>query len=96
VKRIITYLMCALFLTVSVGSVHAVEKREKKTTTKKVVTKKKAPAKATQAKKTTKVQKSKKKYDNFIDKNKNGIVPVRKRRLTRKRRSRPVVFVLSL
>jgi len=76
-KRLITYLVCSVFLISVSGNVAAVEKKEKKPTKTQVVKKEKALTK----KGTTIVPKGekgivvtkKKKYDSFIDKNKNGI-----------------------
>lgn len=76
-KRLMTYLLCGFFLISVTGNVAAVEKKEKKTAKKQVVVKKKAvPSKSVKVvpkgKKGT-VATTKRKYDNFIDKNKNGI-----------------------
>ena len=76
-RKWITYIICTLFLFSISGSALAVEK---KTKDKEATTQKKETPKETEVKKTnptmtattTKVD-NKKKYDNFIDKNKNGI-----------------------
>lgn len=67
-KRLMAYLLCGFFLISVTGNVAAVEKKEKKPAKTQVVQKKKVPTK-----KSTKFVPRKKKYDNFIDKNKNGI-----------------------
>lgn len=67
-KRFITYLVCSLFLVSLSGNVTAVEKKDKKPVKKQVVLKKKTPTK-----KGKKFVQRAKKYDSFIDKNKNGI-----------------------
>ncbi|RKX25789.1 MAG: hypothetical protein DRP45_05135 [Candidatus Zixiibacteriota bacterium] len=66
----IIYLICVLFSFVACGGVQAVEKK-KKDSTKTTKTIKKKPTKP--APSTPKKTPSKKKYDTFIDKNKNGI-----------------------
>jgi hypothetical protein len=76
-KRFIAYLVCSLFLISVSGNVAAVEKKEKKPAKTQVVQKKKVPTtKGTKivpkGKKGT-VATKRKKYDSFIDKNKNGI-----------------------
>ncbi len=73
-KRLIIYLVCSAFLISLGGNVMAVEKKDKKPVKKEVVLKnkkstKKIPLSTTKSKK----QVPKKKYDSFIDKNKNGI-----------------------
>jgi hypothetical protein len=68
-KRFITYIVCSAFLISLSGNVAAVEKKEKKQVKKQVVQKKKAPAK----KSTRIVPRGKRKYDTFVDRNKNGI-----------------------
>ena len=80
-KRILTYLIAALFLTVSAGTIQAVEKKDKqeskKIEVKKTDSKKKPPKKTSEKKKPIKSSNQKKlknkKYDNFVDKNNNGI-----------------------
>jgi len=67
-KRLMAYLLCGFFLISVTGNVVAVEKKEKKPAKTQVVQKKKVPIK-----KSTKIIPKRKKYDNFIDKNKNGI-----------------------
>jgi len=67
-KRLMAYLLCGLFLISVTGNVVAVEKKEKKPVKTQVVQKKKVPTK-----KSTKIVPKRKKYDSFIDKNKNGI-----------------------
>lgn len=67
-KRLITYLVCSVFLISVSGNVAAVEKKEKKPVKTQVVQKKKVLTK-----KGTKFVPKRKKYDSFIDKNKNGI-----------------------
>ncbi|MFH1373190.1 MAG: hypothetical protein ABII79_05280 [bacterium] len=76
-KKLLVYLVCGVFL-VSVGPTGmAVEKKDKKTVKKQVVTKKepvtvksvKVPPKGEKKSATLKG----KKFDSFIDKNKNGI-----------------------
>jgi hypothetical protein len=76
-KRLMVYLLCGFFLISVTGNVAAVEKKEKKPAKTQVTQKKKAPIKKStkfvpKGKKRTIVAK-KKKYDSFIDKNKNGI-----------------------
>ena len=73
-KRLMTYLLCSFFLISVTGNVAAVEKKEKKPAKTQVVQKKKVPTK-----KSTKFVPRRKKYDNFIDKNKNGIDDRRER-----------------
>jgi len=74
-KRLIIYLVCSAFLISLGGNVMAVEKKDKKPIKKEVVLKKnkkstkKIPLSTTKSKKRV----LKKKYDTFIDKNKNGI-----------------------
>ena len=84
-KRFIIYIITGLFLFSLSGNVSAVEKKVKKTTSKNVVKKKakgvkskKLKSKKLKSKKLNKSSKKikskkKKKYDNFIDKNNNGI-----------------------
>ena len=71
-KRILTYIVVVCFAMATVGgNALAVEK---KTNKKKVTVQKKAQVKKTSVKATAKSTKgAKKKYDTFIDKNKNGI-----------------------
>ena len=75
-KRLMAYLLCGFFLISVTGNVAAVEKKEKKPAKKQVVQKKTPIKKSTKfvpkGEKKTIVTK-KKKYDSFIDKNKNGI-----------------------
>ena len=76
-KRLMAYLLCGFFLISVTGNVAAVEKKEKKPAKTQVVQKKKVPTKKSakfipKGKKGT-IGAKKKKYDNFIDKNKNGI-----------------------
>ena len=79
-KRFLTYAFCALFLLSSGGGAWAVEKKSKdnkppsKSEEKKKPEKKpdKEPAKEP-PKEPTKKPEKKKKYDDFVDKNKNGI-----------------------
>ena len=73
-KRLITYLVCCLFLFSLSGNLSAVEKKEKKSVKKQLVQKKKpSPKKNTlKFRKSHKLLKGKK-YDTFIDRNKNGI-----------------------
>ncbi len=73
-KRLMVYLLCGFFLISVTGNVAAVEKKEKKPAKTQVVQKKKVPTK-----KSTKFVLKRKKYDNFIDKNKNGIDDRRER-----------------
>lgn len=78
-KRFLTFAFCALFLLSSGGSAWAVDKKSKdneppsKSEEKKKPEKKpeKEPAKKPPDEPTNKPEK--KKYDNFVDKNKNGI-----------------------
>ena len=70
-KRYITYIFCALFLFSLSGTAFAVEKKVKKADVKKTAVKKETPKKNLKDTKTK--QTAKKKYDNFIDKNNNGI-----------------------
>ena len=79
-RRMFRILLCGVFLFSATGNVYGVEKKskEKKKTVK--VEKKKVALKKPVAKKSTKAGKSKasqkklsKKYNKFIDKNKNGI-----------------------
>jgi hypothetical protein len=73
-KRFITYLICCLFLFSLSGNLAAVEKKEKKSVKKQVVQKKKPIPKkgALKLRKSRKLP-ARKKYDTFIDRNKNGI-----------------------
>ena len=75
-KRIFTYLLTVFLLFAFTGNLAAVEKKEKKTVKKTVVKKTDKKNKSTKSSKSTKSKKatgSKKKYDTFVDKNKNGI-----------------------
>ncbi len=76
-KRFIAYLVCSVFLISVSGNVAAVEKKEKKPAKTQVVQKNKALTKkgtnvVPMGKKET-VGKKTRKYDSFIDNNKNGI-----------------------
>ncbi len=82
-KRIITYLLCGAFLFSVTPNVRAVEKKEKKPVKKQIVVKKKTATTKSikivpKGKKKATILKGKK-YDNFIDKNKNGIDDRRER-----------------
>ena len=71
-KKLLIYIFFAVFIFSGTSAVNAVQIDKKKAVTKKVV-KKKTPVKpAKTVKKTPKKDKSKK-YDKFVDKNKNGI-----------------------
>jgi len=75
-KRILTYLVCTLFLLASGGSAFAVEKKSKDTKPAPKTEEKKKPEKKPETEKPekpTKKPEPKKKYDDFVDKNKNGI-----------------------
>jgi hypothetical protein len=72
-KKFITYFVCGLFLISLGGNLSAVEKQDKKSAKQEVVAKKqKTPQKGALQLRNTKptVQK---RYDTFIDQNKNGI-----------------------
>ncbi len=71
-RRILSYIICGVFLLAMAGPVGAIEKKGKVKPNKVQVKAKKAPA----PKKKSPTQGnrvSKKKYDNFVDKNGNGI-----------------------
>ncbi|MBU8934460.1 MAG: hypothetical protein KOO62_10690 [candidate division Zixibacteria bacterium] len=70
-KRILTYILVVCFAAVSVGGNSWAVK--KKTNKKKVTVVKKAPVKKPIVKSVKGTKGAKKKYDTFIDKNKNGI-----------------------
>ncbi|MCP4684301.1 MAG: hypothetical protein GY867_02535 [bacterium] len=79
-KRILTFIFCAAFLVSGGGSAWAVEKKSKEkpkteTEEKKEPAKKEAPKKPAAKKPSPPKKKpeTKKKYDDFVDKNKNGI-----------------------
>jgi hypothetical protein len=70
-RRLLTYLVCAVFLFSLGGQVHAVEKQKKSKT--KVVKKKEASAAKKKAKPTGRRKAHAKKFDRFVDRNNNGI-----------------------
>ena len=73
-KKILTYFVCSIFLISLGGNLSAVEKKDKKSPKKQVVQKKKVtPKKGSLQFKSTRKSTSRKRYDTFIDKNKNGI-----------------------
>lgn len=77
-RKLLTYIFCGLFLFSISGNALAVEKKnkDKKTTTQKKETQKETEVKKTDSKKTSTVtgkNDSQKKYDIFVDENKNGI-----------------------
>jgi len=89
-RRLFTYFICAVFFFSLTGDLAAVEKKKKKETAKKTVQQKadsSQPVKKSLGKK-QRVPKSAKKYDTFIDKNKNGIDD-RRERLKPKTLSKP-------
>ncbi len=74
-KRLLTYLICAAFVFSLNGDLQAVEKKQKKESSKKTAQQKPGSSKSvrkTPVKKQTAL-KSQKKYDTFIDRNNNGI-----------------------
>lgn len=78
-KRVFVYLLTGLFLFVFSGNVTAVTKNDTKPPVKSVVKKKTKPKKKSKPepkqspKSSKKIVPAKKKYDDFIDKNRNGI-----------------------
>ncbi|HUV30242.1 MAG TPA: hypothetical protein VMY05_04005 [Acidobacteriota bacterium] len=98
-KRLLTYLLCAAFLFSLSGVASAVEKKKKEDTPKAKVQKRDTSSKTvtkTTAKKTILVPKrpaaTKKKYDNFVDRNKNG-VDDRRENLKQKVQKKPAAEV---
>lgn len=70
-KRTIIYLVAGLFLLALSSDVNAVEKKDKKKEQPVVNEKNQKPSRDSSQQKTPAVEK--KKYDDFVDKNKNGI-----------------------
>lgn len=73
-KRYLTYLVCSIFLICLGGNLSAVEKKDKRSVKKEIVQKKKIiPKKGALRLKAGKKRILRKRYDTFIDRNKNGI-----------------------
>jgi hypothetical protein len=73
-KKLLTGLMCGIFLISLGGNLAAVEKKDKKSPQKEVVQNKQTtPQKSTLRPKSAGKQTPQKRYDTFIDQNKNGI-----------------------
>ena len=70
-KRLIVYIICSAFLVSFAGNAAAVQKKDKKDVKKQVVQKK--PAKKPPVIPKSRATLKGKKYDSFVDRNKNGI-----------------------
>jgi len=67
--RVVTFLVCGIFVLAAVSGVSAVEKKEKKSKDQK----EQPQTPSTDKKPPEAKEPEKKKYDDFVDKNKNGI-----------------------
>ncbi len=72
-KKLLTYLVCSIFLTSLAGNLSAVEKQDKKTAKEEVVPEKQKTPQKGASQVSNKKPAVQKRYDTFIDQNKNGI-----------------------